>query len=223
MPMTAPDYARYFTPGHAFSYESGQRGILHVAGAGELWLPSGQVAACDPFIGLGAGEAEPFTVRVAPGRYRVEAAIATLTTPGEPPSDTPHLRTAAARLVISDTETVSWEQALVAGQDAAELGDDEYFGYGVDAGAGCFYDVAADESFPACEGDEGPLWDAFEANDHGPGPYLIAGEQGHNLAAFSSGWGDGSYPTWVGRDRAGAVTCFVTDFFVVPTEEGGAA
>ncbi|MCX5194141.1 DUF4241 domain-containing protein [Streptomyces sp. NBC_00249] len=223
MPMTAPDYSRYFTPGHYFAYESGQTGTLHVAVAGELWLPSGRITACDPFIGLGAGEAEPFTVAVAPGRYRVETAIATLVTPGEPAEDTPHLRTAAARLVISDTETVTWEQALVAGQDPAELGDDEYFGYGVDAGAGCFYDAAADESFPECEGDEGPLWDAFEENGHGPGPYLVSGEEGHNLAAFTSGWGDGSYPTWVGRDRTGAVTCFLTDFFVVPTPQDGAA
>ncbi|MEV7727759.1 DUF4241 domain-containing protein [Streptomyces sp. NPDC087917] len=223
MPMTAPDYDRYFTPGLAFAYESGQTGTLHVAVAGELWLPSGRVTACDPFIGLGAGEAEPFTAAVAPGRYRVETAIATLTTPDEPADEAPHLRTAAARVVIGDALTVTWELALVAGQDPAELDEDEYFGYGVDAGAGCFYDPAADEAFSECQGDEGPLWDAFEANDHGPGPYLITGESGHTLTAFGSGWGDGSYPTWVGRDARGEITCFVTDFFVVPPVGGDPA
>ncbi|MFD8982640.1 DUF4241 domain-containing protein [Streptomyces sp. NPDC059564] len=217
MPMTAPDFDRYFTPGHSFSYESGRTGTLAVAFAGELWLPSGQVTACDPFIGLGGGEAEPFTARVAPGRYRAETAIATLTDPGEDLGGPPHRRTAAARLVIRDTATVTWEPALRAGQDASSLGEDEFFGYGVDAGTGCFYDVAADESFPECEGDEGPLWDAFEEAGHGPGPHLVTGENGHNLVAFGSGWGDGHYPTWVGRDADGGVTCFVTDFFVVPT------
>jgi hypothetical protein len=34
-----------------------------------------------------------------------------------------------------------------------------------------------------------------------------------------AGWGDGAYPTWVGRDARGDVTCFVTDFFVVPAED----
>ncbi|MFK0201177.1 DUF4241 domain-containing protein [Streptomyces lavendulae] len=223
MPMTAPDFDRYFTPGHSFVYESGESGTLAVAVAGELWLPSGEVIACDPFIGLGGGWTKPFTTRVTPGRYRVETAIATLVTPGADPGGRPHLRTAAARLVIRDTATASWEHAVTEGQDVSGLGDGEFFGYGVDAGAGCFYDKAADDSFPDCEGDEGPLWDAFEGAGHGPGPYLVAGEHGHNIAAFGSGWGDGHYPTWVGRDADGEVTCFVTDFFVVPTKEDAAA
>ncbi|WP_228044303.1 DUF4241 domain-containing protein [Streptomyces ferrugineus] len=57
---------------------------------GRLDLPTGRVVACDPFVYLGTGDIEPFTVTVGPGRYRVEAAVATLTRPGEPPSDRPH-------------------------------------------------------------------------------------------------------------------------------------
>ncbi|MEU9033949.1 DUF4241 domain-containing protein [Streptomyces sp. NPDC048352] len=223
MPLTAPDFDRYFTPGHSFVYENGDRGTIAVAVAGELWLPSGRVSACDPFVDLGGGWARPFTAEVAPGRYRAETALATLTTPGEDPGGRPHLRTAAARLVIRDTATAAWEMAVTEGQDAAALADDGYFGYGVDAGTGCFYDPAADDSFPDCEGDEGPLWDAFEEAGHGPGPHLLTGERGHNLVAFGSGWGDGHYPTWVGRDADGRVTCFVTDFFVVPSPADDAA
>lgn len=135
MPMTAPDFDRYFTPGHSFVYESGESGTLAVAVAGELWLPSGEVIACDPFVSLGGGWTKPFTTRVAPGRYRVETAIATLVTPGADPGGRPHLRTAAARLVIRDTATASWEHAVTEGQDVSGLGDGEFFGYGVDAGA----------------------------------------------------------------------------------------
>ncbi|WP_353944927.1 DUF4241 domain-containing protein [Streptomyces sp. HUAS MG91] len=221
MPMPARDYARYFTAGHTFTLTSGLVGTVDVRTAGELWLPSGRVVAGDPFIALGSGECEPFAVSVAPGRYRVDAAVATLTNPAEPPSDTPHERVAAARLVIRDEPVTSWEQALQAGQDASGLGDDEYFGYGVDAGTGCFYDAESDDSFPECEGDEGPLWDAFEKYDHAPGPYLVTSPStGHTVAAFGSGWGDGAYPTWIGRTATGEVACFVTDFFVIEDPEG---
>ncbi|MFJ3199800.1 DUF4241 domain-containing protein [Streptomyces sp. NPDC086989] len=220
MPITAPDFSWFFTPGSTFSYEEGPTGTLSVVDGGELWLPTGRVVACDPFTGLGGDWITPFTVQVPAGRHRVQVAMATLTEPGEEPSDEPHRRVAAARLLVTDAPVVSWELALKDGQDPAELGEDGYFGYGVDAGAGCFYDAGANDSFEECEGDEGPLWDAFEAAGHAAGVHLVDGEDGHNLAAFSSGFGDGHYPTWVGRDAAGAVTCFVTDFFVVP--EGGA-
>ncbi|MEW2554454.1 DUF4241 domain-containing protein [Streptomyces zhihengii] len=220
MPMPAPDFSRHFTPGSRFTEESGLTGEMSVVPAGELWLPSGRVVACDPFVSLGTGESEPFTAEVPPGRYAVECAVATLTEPDEPPADEPHLRIAAARLVITATAPVTWEIAHQAGQDPAELADDEFFAYGVDAGTGCFYDAACDESFPDCVGDEGPLWDAFDAGgDSYLGPHTVtAKDTGHNLIAFMSGWGDGAYPTWVGRDANGAVTCFVTDFFVVPAE-----
>jgi hypothetical protein len=218
MPMTARDYSWLFTPGSTFTEdETGTVGVIHIADGGELWLPTGHIVACDPFLCLGHGEAEPFTVAVAPGRYRVEAAVATLTQPDEPPSDEPHLRVAAARLVIRDEPTATWELALQPGQDLAELDEGEFYGYGVDAGTGAFYDAGVDGSFPDCEGDEGPLWDAFDNTSWSPGPHLItAPDTGHNLVAFTSGWGDGAYPTWIGRTAAGEVTCFVTDFFVAP-------
>jgi len=218
MPMTARDYTWLFTPGSEFREdETGTVGVIHLVDGGQLWLPTGQVIACDPFVGLGQGEAEPFTVAVTPGHYRVEAAVATLTQPDQLPSDDPHLRVAAARLVIRDEPTAAWELALQPGQDLAELTEDEFYGYGVDAGTGAFYDASVDGSFPECVADEGPLWDAFEQSKWAPGPHLItASDTGHNLIAFTSGWGDGAYPTFIGRTAAGEVTCFVTDFFVVP-------
>ncbi|MFF4631058.1 DUF4241 domain-containing protein [Streptomyces griseorubiginosus] len=219
MPMSPRDYTWLFTPGSTFAYESGITGVIHVAGGGELDLPTGQVVASDPFVYLGSGDIAPFTVSVPPGRYRVEAAVATLSRPDEPPADRPHLRVAAARLVIRTEPTTTWELALRPDQDPAELGDDEFYGYGVDAGTGCFYDAAAEEAFPEVQEDEdeGPLWDAFENSDWSPGPHLVkSASTGHTLVAFTSGWGDGFYPTWIGRSASGEVTCFLTDFFVAP-------
>ncbi|MET9602080.1 DUF4241 domain-containing protein [Streptomyces sp. NPDC006459] len=217
MPMTPPDYAWHFTPGSAFAYEDGMTGTLVPVVVGDVSLPTGRVVACDPFVCLGQGEVEPFSVVVEPGRYRAEAAIATLVRPGVPQGPRPHTRVAAARLVIRDTPTASWEMAVDEGQDPAVLGEDEFYGYGVDAGTGCFYDAAADGSFPGTEDEEGAVWAAMEAVGDGPDVFLAEGEDGHTLAAFTSGWGDGCYPTWIGRDTEGRVTCFVTDFLVVPT------
>ena len=119
--------------------------------------------------------------------------------------------------VVRVEPTVIWELALRPDQDLAELGDDEFYGYGVDAGTGCFYDAAAEEAFPEAQEDEGPLWDAFENSDWSPGPHLVRSPStGHTLVTFTSGWGDGFHPTWIGRSASGEVTCFLTDFFVAP-------
>lgn len=216
--MTARDYARIFTPGTSFSYEDGLAGTISVVEVGELALPTGRVVACDPFVYLGSGETEPFTAEVPPGRYAVQAAVATLVRPGAEPGPHPHTRVAAVRLTVRDAPAVSWELALLPGQDIAELGEDEFYGYGVDAGTGCFYDASADGAFPGTDDEEGAVWAAMETVGHGPGVFMAEGENSHNLAGFTSGWGDGAYPTWIGRGADGALTCFVTDFFVVPAD-----
>ncbi len=40
------------------------------------------------------------------------------------------------------------------------------------------------------------------------------------MAAWNSGWGDGSYPTWIGRDAGGEVTRFVADMLLFPAHDG---
>jgi hypothetical protein len=42
---------------------------------------------------------------------------------------------------------------------------------------------------------------------------------GGNLIAFSSGYGDGMYGTYAGRDSNGHICAVVTDFGVVPIEK----
>jgi uncharacterized protein DUF4241 len=37
---------------------------------------------------------------------------------------------------------------------------------------------------------------------------------GGGLFAYHSGWGDGAYPTWIGRDENGEVVCFLTDMLL---------
>ncbi|WP_327416628.1 DUF4241 domain-containing protein [Streptomyces sp. NBC_01233] len=158
-----------FHPGLRLRLRRRHDGALAPVVIGDVTLPTGRVVACDPFVCLGEGEAEPFSVVVDPARYRAEAAIATLVRLGVPEGPRPHTRVAAARLVIRDTPTVRWEMAVAEGQDPAVLGEDEFYGYGVDAGTGCFHDAAADGSFPGTEDEEGAVWAAMEAVGDGPG------------------------------------------------------
>ncbi|MEU8228425.1 DUF4241 domain-containing protein [Actinoplanes sp. NPDC048967] len=160
--------------------------------AGPLHLPSGRLVAADP-SSLDYGE-EPFTVTVAPGGYPVTISVATFA------DDPGHRRVAAARLQITDSPTATWELALRDGQDRLDLGDGEFFGFGVDAGLGCFVDEDNRERLSE-------EWERFDFDR-----FTTLAEGG--MVAWSSGWGDGAYPTWIGRNSSGAVTCFVADMLL---------
>ncbi|MEU7292804.1 DUF4241 domain-containing protein [Streptomyces exfoliatus] len=205
MSMTPPDYAHWFTPGAVVPTEDRKDVTFGVREVGELELPTGRLVACDPIVHLCDDDErpEPFTVTVPPGRYRVQTAEASFTYPYD------HTVNAAARLVIRDTPVARWEPAVVPGEDAPE---DDYFGYGVDAGAGCFLDTVAHHSFPGTDDESGVVWDGLDNSPSFPTAFVAEGENGHNIAVFTSGWGDGLYATWIGRDAEGEVVCFVTDF-----------
>ena len=104
---------------------------------GEVNLPTGQIVGCDPLAY--SGDALPFTVPVSPGRYPLGAWVAVLYS-GDREWER---RVAALQLIIRDEPTTRWQLALVKGQDLAALGEDEYFGYAVDAGTGTLADLAA--------------------------------------------------------------------------------
>lgn len=212
MPLPPPDFDVLFADGATVvDPRSGRTATIDVEQVGELRLPTGRVYACDPFVGLHE-DAQPFTATVEPGAYAVHVARARWQEPDD-------VRVAAAKLVVREEPVVSWELALCTGQDVAALGDDEMFGYGVDAGSGCFIDVSSVPVFANLteNGDDGPIWDAFEDAGHVAVGACVDDPHGsHNVAVFSSGWGDGAYPTWVGYTAQGAVACFVTEFFVVP-------
>jgi Protein of unknown function (DUF4241) len=213
VPMPAPDFARIFTEGEVFLDASDLPQTVSVADIGVLGLSTGRLYAGDPLTSLKAHLVEPFTVTVAPGTYRVRVAVLR---PHRPVSG----RIAAAKLVIADVPVESWELAVRPGQDVSELAADQAFGYVVDAGVGCFVDAAS-----------APVFEALQAEDRCSGPVFAVAERGssaadvrqggdgHTIAVFKSGWGDGCYPTWIGRAADGSLACFATEFFVVPEDD----
>jgi hypothetical protein len=177
---------------------------VEVVNAGTLRMPSGRVVAKYPSW---SRPVEPFTVSVPPGEYPVLVSVARF-------ADEPaHRRVAAAKLVIRDEpaetcSTETWEMALTPGQDPRLLGNGQFYGFGVDSGTGCFCDDSASADFAKLIRHD-ILAGAITGSITDP-------RSGTNLIGYESGWGDGSYPTWIGRAADGSVTCFVSDMLLMP-------
>jgi hypothetical protein len=75
---------------------------------------------------------------------------------------------------------------------------------------GCFVDGAVVPRVVALDKDYRFWFDDLDIGIGGAAEVDVP-KAGGNILAFSSGWGDGSYPTWVGRTASGQVACFVAD------------
>jgi uncharacterized protein DUF4241 len=190
---------RFVLDTSGFMSDVGDTVIVEQLPAGTLRMPSGRLIAADPaWI---HADAQPFTATVAPGEYPVLLSLVRW-------ADNPrHQRVAAAKLAIRGEPAASWELALLPGQDLRILGDGAFFGFGVDAGMGCFFDATAAPAMAR----HSPT---FVLGDDTTGE-LSDPEAGANLIAFSSGWGDGAYPTWIGRTTSGDIACFIADMLVL--------
>jgi hypothetical protein len=212
VPLRPRHLDEMFTPGARFTppdHATGPYVVERVVDAGPLRLPTGRIVACDPGW---ATPGEPFTVAVPPGGYPTQ--IATAGYPGEYEGEPPHIEwVTGARVLISAEPTVAWEPALRPGEDARMLREGEFYGFGVDSGMGCFVDAAAAGALAGANvaiPDDGRAGGVVVLDDP---------ESGGNLIAYQSGWGDGCYPVWIGRDAGGEVTCLVADMLVLRHQE----
>nr|WP_161556638.1 DUF4241 domain-containing protein [Micromonospora acroterricola] len=192
-----------FTPGSRFSdTEFGVAIVTEPQSAGVLRVPTGAVIAADP--GTLSSRDEPYTAMVPVGDHPV--LIAGMRWESEGWNET-----TAAVLRILDKPTASWELAVRPGQDTRLLGDDEFYGFGVDSGMGAFLDASGRDALAA----------AYEHRQQSDSPDDDTATEvgdpatGTNLIAYPSGRGDGSYPVWIGRTAAGEVTCLVADMLVL--------
>ncbi|MEG4986373.1 DUF4241 domain-containing protein [Microcoleus sp. BR0-C5] len=117
-----------FEPNQVYESLTEGRITSDVFQAGDLVLPSGRIIACDPGW-LWCKDVDPFSRTVPPGRYPV---LLSVVDSG---------RTACAMVKFCSESPVRWEMALRPSEDLAELRGNQFFGYGVDAGMGCFVDA----------------------------------------------------------------------------------
>ncbi|GAB3848809.1 DUF4241 domain-containing protein [Dactylosporangium cerinum] len=196
-PFAPHGIGELFRPDAVVEVEDRRLG-LSVHTAGPLHLTSGRLVAADP-SSLDF-DAVPFTVLVPPGSYPVSVSLATFV------DDPRHSRVCAVRLDVTHQPVIRWEMALRDGQEPLELGYGEFFGFGVDAGMACFVDADA----------AGRMQDVWRTLAGLVEPRYRTIDSGA-MVAWSSGWGDGAYPTWIGYDATGSVACFVADMLLFPT------
>jgi hypothetical protein len=182
---------------------------------GNIDLPSGQIVACDPFVEL---VTNPFSKQVTPGKYPVLLNIAHYDNDDE--------RVAYAVIKFNINEVVRWEMATQLGQTLDGLDDDEFVGYGVDSGTGSFMDKQTALSIITYEEEnqkDNPdfyiyleLEDRFDENYQDTRSWLVTSikDKVDNFAIFSTGWGDGVYPSFWGFDENGDPSCLITDFLI---------
>jgi Protein of unknown function (DUF4241) len=166
---------------------------------GKINIESGKIIACDPIV---LRNAKPFSPVFQLGQFPVMLAMAK-TSNDE--------RVAFSRIVFSDSPVVRWEFALHQGQEPIPLKDTSFYCYGVDGGTGMFVDSVAAEIF-----DQKPrsYWDDVFLNKMEETNYtgLVDDFDGHNLAMFSTGYGDGCYATYIGFDEKRNICQLLTDF-----------
>jgi hypothetical protein len=176
---------------------------------GDLNVPSGKIYAVDPYI---ISEYDKSFLNTVPiGKYPIYISIVTYESGDQ--------RIAFAAIQFSDKNPISWEMAVLEGQDISSLKEDEFFGYGVDAGTGCFMDESTFKKFyELAENDDfiEKLNDEFyKTYVHTWSCLNKSITDNNNIVMFSSGIGDGVYPSFWGKDICGNICCLVTDFMII--------
>ncbi|WP_405164281.1 DUF4241 domain-containing protein [Nocardia sp. NBC_01499] len=188
-PIRPPALAELFTPGTVFELTDGSCGEMDVYEVGLLMVGNSGLVIGDP----GALEFDNgWKMDLPPGGYPIE--LAEIIFDDE-------TRIAAAKVVVGEHPPVSWELLAQDDTDFVFLHEDEHVGFGVDSGTAAFVDAdSIDEILDSIEAG----LQAADLDDLGfPG-----------LISFESGWGDGSYPVWIGRDQNNDVSEVVADFRV---------
>lgn len=196
---------------------------------GDVSLPTGEILACDPLVEL--GEAKAYIQKTPVGKYPVRIAVV----PSEDYGD----RYACVKVEFSKNNPVVYELAVTGEEEKMDdAGEDEYYGFGVDAGMGCVADKKSQDEYIK-------YWNKLEEDGKADNPYddifeeLLAesakqfpkyqrtgGDWANwtipdtelNIPIFASGWGDGYYPCYFGYDEKGELCGFYILFIDIEKE-----
>ena len=195
---------------------------------GEVNLPTGEILTCDPLVEL--GEVRTYLQKTPLGKFPVKIAVVLSEDYGN--------RYACVKVEFSKNKPVVYELAVTGNEEGMdEAKEDEYYGFGVDAGMGCVADKKAQEEYSKYwkkleeEGADNPYDDIFEElleesfkkfpkyqRDCGDWANFIIPNTNLNIPVFASGWGDGYYPCYFGYDEKGELCGFYIHFIDIERE-----
>ncbi|HCR75322.1 MAG TPA: hypothetical protein DIW37_02715 [Chryseobacterium sp.] len=175
---------------------------------GNVSLPSGKIVVRDPLVDLN-GNQSPYFIQAPKGDFPVTIAVVKSEDWGN--------RYAVVKVEFTKEKPIVYREALVGIEELEGVTEDDYFGFGVDAGLGCitdkevlpFVDKFVDET------DFDNFYDDYFAGlfeqsykDH-PKNQRDAGDwinwkvpdTNYHIPMFASGFGDGIYPVYFAYDN----------------------
>ena len=188
--------------------------LIHTRTVGSLKVTSGKLVACDPIV---HPTTEPFDIDLPVGEFPVQITIAELRD---------EARIAYASILFKKESARSWKLLTVPEEDTSMFSSDEH-GYTTVSELGCFMDADTADCYLDYldfydENEKDDLKKNFSklerrAKNKGVSFAALTHEhlQGGNILTFSSGFGQGFYHTYVGRDSDGELARIVTDFRVL--------
>lgn len=177
--------------------------------AGKLKLATGRVIATDPIL---LYDDECYSEHVKPGTYTVNIYVGK--------AEKRKKQTVAAEIKFNDNVPVKWEMALLEGESAKAFGYDEFMGYEVENGLGCFMDEKVMEMLDVMSEEElknyeDMVKDTVRNSDCSCADIVMDKKTGLNIIVFASGWNEGTFPTYCGFDKDNKLSRLVTDFMVI--------
>lgn len=177
--------------------------------AGKLKLSTGRIIATDPILMY---DDESYSEHVKPGIYNVYIYVGK--------TENRKKQTVAAELRFNENEPVKWEMALLKGESAKGFAHDEFMGYEVENGLGCFMDESVMEILDVMSEEELDKYEkevrnAVRTNECSCADIVIDKKNNSNIIIFASGWNEGTFPTYCGFDKNNKLARLVTDFMVI--------
>ena len=175
---------------------------------GKINIESGKIIACDPIL---MHDAISFSQVFPKGEFPIHLSIAKFN--GDE-------RVAFSRILFSNKPVAKWEFALRGDEKQLPIFGQKMHSYSVDGGIGLFIDERGNAFFNELYKRNSNIWeDVFnkemDKNSHSSWQYVLYNFEGHNLASFSTGVGDGHYATYVGYDEQGSICRLLTDFALI--------
>lgn len=168
---------------------------------GQVSLPDGRLGVGDVFLADGGGRPQVLPV----GEHTCVVGMGTIAED--------HQRVVAGLLLTGTEPIVRWSEGRTDEERDGELEVGDFYGFGIDSGVAAFFAPGESDMIEDL-GDEAvtEMYDKFESNGfNGAMMETVSGQQ---VAVFSTGWGDGHYPTWFGHAADGSVSVVMADFFV---------